>query len=137
MALEGFMLIHAAGCKRNNLKGLSLLSKAALKGSALANYKLGCYYYEGFHGLPIDTLEATRRLRAVVNRECKVQDISEAAMNDAKRLVDELEDAFESISSPPEGQKLAASMPPAGAKNETFDDSVKGGEDSMKNATFD
>jgi len=96
-ALAGFMLLHGAGVKRNNVRGLDLLVKGALAGSALATFKLGLYYYEGSFGLPIDTLEATGLLRRIVKNECKVNDISIDAKKQAKDMLTELENSFESI----------------------------------------
>lgn len=96
-ALEGFMLLHGAGVKRNNVRGLDLLVKGALTGSALATFKLGLYYYEGLHGLPIDTLEATGLLKRIVKNECKVKDISDEAKKQATEMLAELENSFESF----------------------------------------
>ena len=96
-ALEGFMLLHGAGVKRNNVRGLDLLVKGALAGSALATFKLGSYYYEGLHGLPIDTLEATGLLQRIAKETCKVKDISDEAKKQATEMLAELENSLESF----------------------------------------
>ena len=91
------MLLHGAGVKRDNVRGLDLLVKGALAGSALATFKLGSYYYEGLYGLPIDTLEATGLLRRIVKNECKVKDISDEAKKQASKMLAELENTMESF----------------------------------------
>ena len=82
---------------RNNVRGLDLLVKGALAGSALATFKLGSYYYEGLYGLPIDTLEATGLLRRIARGTCKVNDISDEAKKQATEMLAELENTMESF----------------------------------------
>ena len=61
-AYLGLCLFCGFGVEKDREEGFEQLIKAAIKGSAFASYKLGCYYFSGTHGFKEDRKKAFKWL---------------------------------------------------------------------------
>ncbi len=90
MASYGEYLLFGLGGSYETSLGLVNVTEAATLGSDLGAFRLGESFSDGQHGLPKDPARARVWLKKVVDGECKIQHVDDAAKAYAAKLLEEL-----------------------------------------------
>ena len=91
MASYGEYLLFGLGGSYETSLGLVNVTEAATLGSDLGAFRLGESFSDGQHGLPKDPARARVWLKKVVDGECKIQHVDDAAKLPEELPVDEVE----------------------------------------------
>ena len=90
IACFGQCLLLGLGGPQDDVFGVMNVTEAAGLGSEGGAYRLGEAFYKGGFGLPKDPARARYWLKKVVDGECKIQHVDDAAKTYAAKLLEEL-----------------------------------------------